>query len=112
MSLPGLPGGCSCFISEAVSFSSGLSGMSLKEEQLSAIKAVYEGRNVFVCLPTGYGKSKLCRLLWNTTSSCGDRVVIIVSALVAILSSSSSVSKDNIGTEEYLCRDNLYFCAP
>ena len=30
----------------------------------------------------------------------GDRAVIIVSALVAILSSSSSVSKDNIGTEE------------
>ena len=25
----------------------------------SAIKIVYEGRNVFVCLPTGYGKS-LC----------------------------------------------------
>ena len=40
--------------------------MSLKVEQLSAIKAVYEGRSVFVCLPTGYGKSKLCRLLWNT----------------------------------------------
>ena len=37
---------------------------------------------------------------------------MIVSALVAILSSSSSVSKDNIGTEECLCRDNLYFCAP
>ena len=35
----------------------------------------------------------------------GDRAVIIVSALVAILSSSSSVSKDNIGTEECLCRD-------
>ena len=42
----------------------------------------------------------------------GDRAVIIVSALVAILSSSSSVSKDNIGTEECLYRDNLYFCAP
>ena len=41
-----------------------------------------------------------------------DRVVIIVSALVTILSSSSSVSKDNIGVEECLCRDNLYFCAP
>ena len=40
----------------------------------------------------------------------GDRAVIIVSALVAILS--SSLSKDNIGTEECLCRDNLYFCAP
>ena len=37
----------------------------------------------------------------------GDRAVIIVSALVAIFSSSSSVSKDNIGTEECLCRDNL-----
>ena len=39
----------------------------------------------------------------------GDRAVIIVSALVAILSSSSSQSKDNIGTEECLCRDNLYY---
>ena len=35
-----------------------------------------------------------------------------MSALVAILSSSTSVSKDNIGTEECLCRDNLFFCAP
>ena len=42
----------------------------------------------------------------------GDRAVIIVSALVAILSSSISVSKDNTGTEECLCRDNLFFCAP
>ena len=30
-----------------------LSGVSLKEEQLSAIWAVYEGQDVFVCLPTG-----------------------------------------------------------
>ena len=38
----------------------------------------------------------------------GDRAVIIVSALVAILSSStSSVSKDNNGTEECLCRELL-----
>ena len=40
----------------------------------------------------------------------GNRAVIIVSALVAILSSSSSVSKDNTGTEE--CLYNSYFCAP
>ena len=32
-----------------------------------------------------------------------------MSALVAIL---SSVSKDNTGTEECLCRDNLFFRAP
>ena len=42
----------------------------------------------------------------------GDKAVIIVSALVAILSSSTSVSKDNTDTEECLCRDNLYFYAP
>ena len=42
----------------------------------------------------------------------GDRAVIIVSALVAILSSSISVSKDNTGTEECFCRDNLFFRAP
>ena len=36
-------------------------------------------------------------------------IELIVSALVAIL---SSVSKDNIGTEECLCKDNLYFCVP
>ena len=43
----------------------------------------------------------------------GDRAVIIdCVCLVAILSSSTSVSKDSIGTEECLCRDNLFFCAP
>ena len=39
----------------------------------------------------------------------GDRAVIIVFALVAILSSSTSVSKDNTGAEECLCRDNLFY---
>ena len=41
---------------EAVSFSLsllGLSGASLKEEQPSAVRAVYEGQDVFACLPTG-----------------------------------------------------------
>ena len=42
----------------------------------------------------------------------GDKAVIIVSAMVTILSSSTSVLKDNIGTEECFCRDNLFFCAP
>ena len=37
-------GGLFLRFSEVVSFSLGLSCMSLKEEQLSAIKAVYEGR--------------------------------------------------------------------
>ena len=38
----------------------GLSGVCLKEEQLAAVKGAYEGQDVFVCLPTGYGKSRAC----------------------------------------------------
>ena len=36
--------GCSFVFSEVVSCNLGRSGMSVKEKQLSAIKAVYEGR--------------------------------------------------------------------
>ena len=43
--------------------------------------------------------TKLCRLLCMEYELGGDRAVIIVSALVAILSSSTSVSKDNNGAE-------------
>ena len=69
------------FFCEAVSFSLGLSGMSLKEEQLSEIKAFYEGRNVFVCLPTGYGKSLCYQTLPFVMEHelGGDRAVITVS---------------------------------
>ena len=52
--------------------------------------------------------TKLCRFVMEYELG-GDRAVIIVSALVAILSSSLSVSKDNTGTEECLCTDNLFF---
>ena len=48
---------------EASSFSLsrlGLSGVCLKEEQLAAVKGVYERQDVFVYLPTGYGKSRAC----------------------------------------------------
>ena len=56
----------------------GLSCMSLKEEQLSAIKT---RRNVFVCLPTGYGKSLYYQTLLFVMEHelGGDRSVIIVS---------------------------------
>ena len=35
----------------------GQGGITLKEEQKQAIKAIYNGRDAFVWLPTGYGKS-------------------------------------------------------
>ena len=52
--------------------------------------------------------TKLCRLLWNT-NLVEIELSIIVSALVAILSSSTSVSKDNIGTEECPLQRQLVF---
>ena len=52
--------------------------------------------------------TKLCRLLCMEYELGGDRAVIIVSALVVILSSSTSVSKDNTGAEECLCRATCF----
>ena len=37
----------------------GLTGVSLKPKQKLAVQAIYEGKDAFLCLPTGYGKS-LC----------------------------------------------------
>ena len=54
--------------------------------------------------------TKLCCLLWNT--NLVEIELSSLSALVAILSSSTSVSKDNTGTEECFCRDNLFFRTP
>ena len=34
-------------------------GYIIKEEQVVAVKAILEGKDIFVVLPTGYGKS-LC----------------------------------------------------
>ena len=48
--------------SQAVSYALGKLGkpqISLKEEQRPSIKAIYEGNDIFVWLPTGYGKN-LC----------------------------------------------------
>jgi len=38
-------------------------GMTLKEKQLSALISFCEGNDVFVTLPTGYGKSMIYGLL-------------------------------------------------
>ena len=104
MSIPGLPGLFLCF-SEAVSFSSGLSGMSLKEDSSQQYRQFVKGIMSLSVCPLDRGRA-------NSAVCCGiriggDRDVIIVSALVAILSSSSSVSKDNIGTGECLLQRHL-----
>ena len=60
----------------------------------------------FVCLPTGYGKSLCYQSLPFVMEQelGGDRAVFIVYALVAILSSSTSVSKDKLVQEVPLQR--------
>ena len=56
------------------------------------------GRNVFVCLIWEEPLLSNYAVCYGTPIG-GDSAVIIVSAPVPILSSSTSVSKDNIGTE-------------
>ena len=126
--------------SDAVTFSLlklGLSGVSLKEEQLSSIKAAYEGKDVFVCLPTGYGKSLCYQTLpfvmdhkyRHKASRIGHSAALVVSPLISlmadqvsslrkrgvkasIISSTSAVPKEMIATESSLASDSLFFCAP
>ena len=127
--------------SRALSFSLvqlGLPNVVLKEEQRCAVKAIYEGRDVFVCLPTGYGKSLCYQTLpfvmnykrSQTVQEARERdsAIIVVSPLVAlmedqvsglrkhgvkasIITSSASVTREHISTGS-LATDNVFFCAP
>ena len=112
----------------------GLSHVVFKEEQRAAIKSMYEGRDVFVCLPTGFGKSLCYQTLpfvldYKGGSSTSSNAVIVVSPLIAlmedqvsglrrrgvkssIITSSAGVTKEYICTEEGLATDNLFFCSP
>ena len=114
--------------------------MSLKDAQKQAIQAVYDGNDVFVWLPTGYGKSvcyeclpflydmKLDRHLSESERS----VVLVISPLVslmvdqvcslrsrgvsaAVLSSQGSIDKDLLATDQDLSTPgqfSLLFAAP
>ena len=82
---------------------------SLKEEQKKAIKAFVGGNDVFISLPTGYGKF-LCyallpsifdmkRRLTETTS-----VAMVVSSLIALMKDqSSSFTEKGIVAEYIVC---------
>ena len=75
--------------------------ITVKEEQRSSMRAVYEGSDVFVWLPTGYGKS-LCyqalpflmdykKGLVDSGKSCGVLVVSPLIALMVCLRKTSSI---------------------
>ena len=44
-------------------------GLELKEKQIMALEAILGGSDVFVSLPTGYGKSVIYALLRSRNSS-------------------------------------------
>ena len=111
-------------------------GLALKYEQEQVLREVYDGNDVFVCLPTGYGKSlcfeclpfmfdvKLCR---STDTGCSVVLVVFplislmvdqVSSLMArgvsaaILSSQRDIDKQLLASDESLNKYSLLFAAP
>ena len=62
--------------------------MSLREEQTKAIKGILSGRDVFVCLPTGYGKTLCYSILpkaFDFLKENSQSVIVVVSPLIALM---------------------------
>ena len=60
----------------------------MKEEQKRPVRAVYEGKDVFVCLPTGFGKSICYQVLPFVLTTCGNQrkaALLVVSPLIALI---------------------------
>ena len=100
------------------------------------MEAIYKGRDVFVWLPTGYGKSLCYQALPFLMDSKRGFVntdkrsaVFVVSPLVALMidqvkslrsrdvkcsvvTSSSGIEKDLLATRDSLSSDSLLFCTP
>ena len=110
----------------------GSSGLQMKEEQKRAVRAVYEGKDVFVCLPTGFGKSLCYQVLPfvfdHLRGPEKSSAVLVVSPLIALMVDQvqslrrrgvkSSVIASQSGVENLLAadvnlrNDKLLFCSP
>ena len=119
----------------------GKSELKLKSEQKASIRHVYDGKDVFVWLPTGFGKSICYEVLpfvydfKATTASDRGRsettrsLVVVISPLIslmvdqvmslrrwgvsaAIISLGRGVEKELIATAEDLATCSLLFCVP
>ncbi len=116
----------------------GRSSLQLKPEQRASIKAVFDGKDVFIWLPTGFGKS-ICYMtlpfvfdtkLGRVDSGDGRQsVVLVVSPLISlmvdqvlglravgvrasIITGGDSVPKELLATEDELTKCSLLYCAP
>ena len=62
--------------------------MRLKPEQIASIKGIYEGRDVFTWLPTGFGKSicyQVLPFLFDVKLCRNDSAILVVSPLVSLM---------------------------
>ena len=78
-----------CPLDTAVDDAAGVLGVELKPLQREAIRAFVQGRDVFVCLPTGFGKSLCYALLpavFDHLLGHKERsIVLCVSPLTALM---------------------------
>ena len=66
----------------------GKAGSVLKPEQLQAVCHMYEGRDVFLWLPTGFGKSiyyEVLPFVFDLKLESENSIVIVVSPLVSLI---------------------------
>ena len=62
--------------------------MSLKPEQKECIKFIFDGKDVFVCLPTGFGKSicyEVLPFMFDKNLGTDNSLVTVVSPLVSLV---------------------------
>ena len=75
------------FIPSTNKFLVGYSSMSLKPEQKECIKCIFDGKDVFVWLPTGFGKSicyEVLPFMFDKKLGTDNSLVIVVSPLVSL----------------------------
>ena len=110
-------------------------GLSPKPEQVTAIRAVYDKKDVFVWLPTGFGKSLCYETIpfifdWKLRRVDSRSLVLVVSPLVALMidqvkslrkrnvkaaiisGGAGGVDKQLLATENDLARCSLLYGAP
>ncbi len=108
----------------------GRPNIALKPEQRECIEHIYVGKDVFVWLPTGFGKSLCYEVLpfvFDYKLGRQDSLVIVVSPLISLMADqvmglrrrsvdaaimSSSGNKDLMAIEEEIMNYRLLFCAP
>ena len=64
---------------------------TIRPDQNTAIKSFMEGRDVFICLPTGSGKSLCFSVLPYAFDYLHKRIVIVVSPLIALMKDQVSI---------------------